>query len=514
MDIITFAESPDYLGLPPLYPRQKLILKVTYGLPLTTEEKADLEYLCTRKNKYAQAVVHPGPVHLLLIVAGRGSGKTTLESIISAYETYELLRLGKPQRHFGFMPSAAIHIQNVATDEKQSLLLFNEYKALLENSPWFKKIDYQPLEREVRFPGRIIAESLHSNSRSTRGRNTRLALFDEFAFTLKTAGAASGKSLWSALTGSVKTRFINRGHRGLIVVVSSPGEEDGMFWELYDAAPSSPGTAMFQLATWEMIPGLTKDDYAADYAADPVEADREYGAQFVAQNQAFLPPEAVDQLFTGTERHQGQPGYRYVLHLDPGIKRNAYAAAIAHMESRGGRIVVVVDKLMAWVGDRSCPVDIDQVERWVLAQHALFNFARITFDQFNSAQTILHLQKAGLPAVETTFTASYNYTIYSNLLTLVLNRQLELYDYEPPAAHYPGLRAQLKALRRIQRGRTYQVSAPTSGRVQEDDLADAVAAAAYQAMLVGEDAPPIYETHVLDYRELLAGDDDFYAEYH
>ncbi|MDI6711477.1 MAG: hypothetical protein QME76_12485 [Bacillota bacterium] len=481
VDIITFAGHPDYLGLPPLWPRQRLILKTFYQLPLTLDEQHDLELLCSRKNKYAQAVVHPSHrPHTLVWVGGRGCTKTTIESIIAAYELYCLLRLPSPQKTYGLLPHSAIYVQNVATDEKQSLLVFNELKTVLERSPWFQKINYRPLEREVRFPRRVFAESLHSNSRSTRGRNTKLVLFDEMAFTLATAGHQGGKALYDALTGAVKSRFVSRGHDGRIVAVSSPGPATGIFHDLYRAAPEAPGTVMFQLATWEMVPGQTKDDYADEYARDEEAADAEYGAQFLRVAGAYLDPELVDASLDPSlmRRDHGERGLRYFMHLDPAIKRDRYGIAVVHKEIRDGREVYIVDHLKTFSGTRDNPVRIAEVEDYVRGLCNRFRIVKITADQFNSASTLQNLQASGLPAEETPFTERFNYEIYANLRTLIQAGQLKIYD--DSGDNSPGLIAQLKHLVRHNKSRLYSVSAPDSGPVQVDDLADAVAAACYQ----------------------------------
>lgn len=475
-------------------------MKVFYELPLTPAEEADLEYLCSRKNKYAQAVVHPGVrPHTMFVVAGRGSSKTTLEGIIYAYETYLLLSLDNPQARYGLLKASKIHLQNAATDEKTSLELFEVYKAMMEQSEWFKKINYRPLEREIRFPRRIRAESLHSNSRSVRGRNTKLALFDEMAFLMESSGAIGGKQLWNAITQSVKTRFIARGHPGRIVGVSSGGPASGIFYELCSAATTTPGVILFQLATWEMVPGLTKDDFALDFKADEESAEMEIGAQFGALKSKFLVPDRVDacvkpELF---KRMHGERGIRYFLHLDPGLKKAGYGLAIVHKEIKNGREAYIVDHLRSWHGTKNNPVRIGDVEAYVLALAGKFRIEKITFDQFNSASTIQYFQDQKLPVEETPFTDTYNYSIYSNLKTLIDNEQLELYDEEKDPDRYevyddsltpedaPTAVEQLKALERHNNARRYTVKAPTSGKCQLDDLADAVAAACYQAAVSG-----------------------------
>jgi hypothetical protein len=444
-------------------------------------------------------VLHEGePVHTLFLVAGRGSSKTTLMSVVYAYETYLLLSLPSPQARYGLLKSSKIHLQNAATDEKTSLELFELYKAMLENSPWFKRISYRPLEREIRFPKRIRAESLHSNSRSVRGRNTKLALFDEMAFLMESAGAIGGKALWHAITQAVKTRFIARGHDGRIMGASSGGPARGIFYDLCRAAETTPGMALFQLATWEMVPGLTKDDFAAEFKADEESAEMEIGAQFGAESHKFLAPELVEACVDKrlSKREAGERGLRYYLHLDPGLKSSGYALALVHKEIRGGREVYVVDHLKAWYGTRHHPVDIAEVENYVFSLCRRFKVVKITLDQFNSAATLQKFEKAGLPVEETPFTDTYNFEIYANLKTLIENGQLVIYDEasDPYRAEFaPGAEAhgaptlveQLKELERINTARRYRVQAPRSGPVQVDDLADAVAAACYQCARSG-----------------------------
>lgn len=498
---MTFAEDPDYLALEkPLYPRQRLILKVFYGLPLTADEQRDLEYLLSGRNKYARAVLRPGEtIHTLLLVAGRGSSKTTLMAVVYAYETYRLLSLPSPQAEYGLLKSSKIHLQNAATDEKTSLELFDLYKTLLEHAPWFRRVNYRALEREVRFPKRIRAESLHSNSRSVRGRNTKLALFDEMAFLMESTGAIGGKALWHAVTQAVKTRFIARGFDGRIMGASSGGPARTFFYELCRAAEVTPGMALFQLATWEMVPGLTKNHFAAEFRADEESAEMEIGAQFGAAASKFLTPELVEACVNSrlAKREAGERGVRYFMHLDPGLKSSGYALAVVHKEVRAGREVYIVDHMKSWVGTRSHPVEIAEVENYVLSLCRRFKVVKITVDQFNSAATIQKFERAGLPIEETPFTDQYNFEIYANLKTLIENAQFEVYDetrdprrtdFHAPGLgpeDYPTLVEQLKELERHNMARRYRVQAPAAGPVRVDDLADAVAAACYQCARSG-----------------------------
>ena len=126
-NIIDFIEAPWGLNMK-LFPVQKVILKVHYGIALDDTEKCipisdwrrdnyeyytEYEYLklLYKQGRSNVEVVTPGHERREMILSiGRRSGKTTISACIAAYEAYKLLSKGDPQGYYGLPSSNNIQI--------------------------------------------------------------------------------------------------------------------------------------------------------------------------------------------------------------------------------------------------------------------------------------------------------------------------------------------------------------------------------------------------------------------
>jgi hypothetical protein len=73
----------------------------------------------------------------LVLSIGRRSGKTLIASVISAYETYKLLLKHDPHGYYGVVPGNPIHIVSVATDREQAGLLYKEVSGHFQRCMFF-----------------------------------------------------------------------------------------------------------------------------------------------------------------------------------------------------------------------------------------------------------------------------------------------------------------------------------------------------------------------------------------
>jgi len=182
VDIITFIEAPWGLNMK-LFPVQKVILKVHYGLPLDENafgfpldtpipedhpaydpllvdndgyythrvpitdwrrenpqaftEAGYLKYLYENKRSNVEVLVPGHERREMILSIGRRSGKTTISACIAAYETYKLISKGHPQGFYGLPDSNVIQIISVATDKDQAGLLYRECHGHFVNCDFF-----------------------------------------------------------------------------------------------------------------------------------------------------------------------------------------------------------------------------------------------------------------------------------------------------------------------------------------------------------------------------------------
>lgn len=545
VDIITFCESPDFLGQR-LYPRQKLILKVYYKVDLESypcwctadgklpdldcelchgtgvyDELQDCRYLLSGVNQYAN-MCFPGlcshhaegvpcevPGHntqknyrrltddelryalkthrgnILEVIAGRRSGKSALGAFVNSYELYKLLRVPNPQRNWMLLPGQDMGTANVAVDEEQAKILFNQMKNLIIASKWFQKTRYRLLETQLEFVGRgVQAKSLHSNSSSVRGKTLIAVFLDEFCHFNRTAGKLSDKAMWAALVPST----ITFGEESRIVITSSPLNKSGQAWDLYEAAyrGTLENVLVFTFSTWEMNPrydrwtGLVADEYVldADYA------ETEYGAQWSESVGHVIPDEAVDACVDSnlSQRMEGERGIKYTIHVDNAKTHDSCAVVICHYDKGTGKVIFDLINEFSPTDEFSLITENKEIDQQKLAEYVValqkrnnFTFNSVTTDQFNSAWLIQELRRHFREdLVEEIFVSDkVNREVFLNLRALFVQSQTKMYYHNEAVK-------QLKTLAKIVKksGAVHYAAPPR----MKDDIVNAMAMAAYRCL--------------------------------
>lgn len=267
IDIITFVESEWGLGLR-LYPVQRVILKVHYGMELddnphnfpldvpvppthpayspdlidedgfyryriiVTDWRRENEQIFTEAEYLAFLHsegrcnidrVIPGKERRQLILSiGRRSGKTLITSCIVAYETYKLIQKGDPQKYYGTSTSNTIQLISVATDRDQASLLYREAAGHFQKCKFFKPYMANSTMSYAAFqtPTDIDRYGSHAENQNAkcsvhvtfkscvakglRGGNNILVALDEAAH-FGEKGQASADQVYQAVAPSNKT---------------------------------------------------------------------------------------------------------------------------------------------------------------------------------------------------------------------------------------------------------------------------------------------------------------------
>lgn len=183
VDIVQFAEDPKFLNLKgSLYKEIKNFL-------------IDLEDPAIRE---------------IDMILGKGSGKSTIATIFSAYGCYKLLQMKNPQATFQLTPQTPIYSINVSISAKQAKdTVFSGISYLIEHSPYFKNLKPTIGAETIALPKNIFLFCGHSNSAAFLGYPTYRAVMDEVNFMTDTNNRSVSKKLYNALRGSLKTRFPN-----------------------------------------------------------------------------------------------------------------------------------------------------------------------------------------------------------------------------------------------------------------------------------------------------------------
>ena len=378
VDVISFAESGSFLSGISLYPWQKIILKAIYiqtpgneKLFFTPEEwqlmeqDLDLENFESIKNKFSNPSSLPSRQELVLCL-GRRSFKSFLTSIIALYETYKLLSQHCPQKKYGIDSLKPIWVINVATNQEQAKIVFDEMEAKVRSCDFFiSRLGRRRMgeihfltdadnEANSRLPagtkmadveGSIVLTSGNSNSAGLRGHAAIILIYDEIAHFIDSNGKHSDHSIYTALQPSLQTfTWVDenrvRHHDGKSVLISSPTTKNRIFYNRYmRALDNSSGGIAFKLPTWKANPGIEKEDLMEAYQSDPDAFMQEYAAEFsYGGTEALFSPQMIDRcLERGMQnnlinKEAGEFRIKYFAHVDPGKTGDNYALVVLHAE--------------------------------------------------------------------------------------------------------------------------------------------------------------------------------------
>jgi phage terminase large subunit-like protein len=134
-----------------------------------------------------------------------------------------------------------------------------------------------------------------------------------------------------------------------------------------------------------------------------------------------------------------QAGQRYVVTLDVGLTNDRTVAVVAHSESRGEMLTVVVDRIAVWQGSRDRPVRLDVVEAWL--EEACRSYeASLVFDPFQAAHLTQRLKQRGLWVVPFVFSQASVGRLAVTTYRLLRDHLFDLPDDEALVDEFSGVR--------------------------------------------------------------------------
>ncbi|MCX6647192.1 MAG: hypothetical protein NTY09_12670 [bacterium] len=440
------AESGFGLGIP-LSPVQRIILRCVSASAdgtgvLSLDIRGDADYEIFRnllglnnlpvrlwlpsdaeiiENNGTMEVVFHSPITLLLCVAGRRSGKTTIASILMASLARRVLKDREFLKDIPVLNDSIISLLNVACDTFQARILF---KMLIDNLVKLGLLTKNSFPAERVQIGRLLLESLSSSSRSSRGRTACGICFDEFAHFQRTNGPLSDQAVWTALTPSLATF----GKKSLAVIATSPAGQSGVVWELFEQRGNRPGMLTIQTPTWVMNPIISREQLDNEFQRDENLARQEYGAEFLAPHGQFINPDDIE-ICIQANVPPAPKNTGYHIHVDLGLKHDATAIALGYMDTRDGdqwRIVIEhVDIIKAESGQ---VLNAGEIETRILRLAEGKKISGITFDQHQSAYLIERLKSHGYNATEFPATSKSNQQVFSFLRDLITSGRIVLPD--------------------------------------------------------------------------------------
>lgn len=509
LNIIEFIESPFGLGFSHdlcgmgLFPVQKFILKAFYNIELDNKVRSVRvpkswrqaqsakpgDYWDFTEAEYLKYLFEEGRAnireqdherHELVLPIGRRSGKSTISSMVAAYEVYRLLRKGNPQRYYGIQDGAQISISSIATTKDQSKILYDAVRNHFQNCAFFKPYLSHDTQSYVRFQtpydldstgtiddgGRSSVQITFFSSVSSgiRGLANLVIILDEVAF-FKEKGNSSADAVYQAAAPSVATfapadpngrqESVTRNSEGRIILISSPFNKEGLFYNKYDQSKAGGGAArdilMVQAPTWEVNPQVPIGFLENAHGKDPVAFATEFGAEFTDRVMAWIEREkdlmvCVDFDLRASTR--GKPRVPHFMGLDLAVKGDKTSVALTRPD--GDKIRLIYHE--EWQAGRSWydlnphleePIvpyakelhtvdilDFDALADWIKEISQRFYIADGLFDQWQGISFKQTLDKMGLSQIDSKqFTKDETSQMFDAFKTLMYHGRLLLYNY-------------------------------------------------------------------------------------
>lgn len=519
VDVEEFVYSKDYLHFPKLSDNQLEIVKVgsqvykEHTLKRLHGEREGAKLW--RQNKKE-----------LILALGKGSGKDALSTIICAYVVYQLLCLKDPAEYYGKPSGDAIDIINVAINADQAAnVFFKGFKTRVKNCPWFQG-KYRSLNKSIVFDKGVTVYSGNSQGEATEGYNILLAVLDEidgFDEGRNDEGSLLANAMYNTLSATVSSRFDDTGK---VLLLSFPRSKDGFIMTKYNDAiaereviqyhhkfkldpdlPDGIAENEFEIEwtedeiisykfpevwamrrpTWKVNPTKTIDSFKRDFFKLPADAlgrfacnpsDSADGGWFPAKDKidaAFSGANGLSDV-TGNVEITLKPDHTkdYYIHVDLARVQDNCAVAMAHVDGWQKTVFdaegemspnVVVDVVRYWKPDRDRPVDFSDVRDFIIALKRVgFNIKLVTFDRWNSDQTIKQLNESDIKAEKLSVGRDH----YTDLATL-------MGEYRIKGPDVSLLKTELKKLVVLPNGNVDHTNKSSK------DLSDAVCGAAYNA---------------------------------
>jgi hypothetical protein len=554
VDVITFCEHPEYLNLPGenlhLYMGQRVILKAFYRgtigngeLKFTKEEWSwlyeneddeDLDGVKYERNikDVIKKLIDMEKLHkdirsgnnpndhlgedekkseyfsMLLLVLGRRGSKTLMASIISAYEAYKLLAIndGDPHGYYKLPSDDEIAIINVALSQQQAGRLFGQIQSRLRNSPFFKGRIAKSTTSEIRLytdndlrkksegvdievNGSILLLCGHSNPDSLAGYSAILILFDEIAF-YDESGKVTGTYFFNRLKPSLAKFYKYNAAR--IVMISSPNNRQGIFYDMFDISKQDEAMLSFQLPSWCVNDDINyhNKEMTRDRTNNPEMFAVEYGAQWATGGTYgnYFESGLIERCVrSDIEPHKRpMPGFNYYAHVDPANGGNNYSmvlvAARRYVNSRGKkRWQIHLAGAWIWKPTPGIGLQFHQIDRDVLSICQIFRPLQVTYDDFQSIHSLQYLRSHGVNCKKIQYNRSVKQKLYRNLKMLMEYQpepELLLYDDGGNASYMLAEMHNLK-FKRITRG--ISILPDKNADVKTDDVIDCLVGACSSA---------------------------------
>lgn len=307
VSIDEFAEDPKFCDKP-LYPRQRLLLKLIFLEELTGKEEDILDSWIAGGRNGNEIIISPdirdrrywllenGYTHFreVDLVGGRRASKGFITGISLAKVMFETMRLEDPGDYYGIDSDKDIYFSCVAGSEDQAKKFqYADFASTVESCKAFEPYLQRSLETEFRVAtaadlkkaaqmrarqsklakdiARLRGNALAANAGTLRGSATMALAIDEMAHMIPGESKASADEVYKAAVPSLDQFGID----SMIFCNSSPYTKIGMFYERVkeamkpfnqfeeespDSTNGNPRLMAFQYPSWALFDEYHEND--------------------------------------------------------------------------------------------------------------------------------------------------------------------------------------------------------------------------------------------------------------
>ncbi len=310
----------------------------------------------------------------------------------------------------------------LAADQDQGRLLLDSVEGYARRTPELRgALDVQAF-RVVAVRTGSVLDVLPADEAGSWGIRPAFLLVDEIA---QWSDTRRPRKLWESVS-SAATKIA-----GARMVVASTAGEPGHFartirdhalrdplWRVHEVAGPPPWADPARLA--EQRRRLPESLYARLFDNVWTEAEDRLVDRETLRAAVRLPGPVPPE-----------PGRRYAIGLDVGLKHDRTVAAVATGQRLAdGRTAVALVRLGVWSGSRLRPVRLAEVEAWLDEQARAYLHAEIVADPYQAVGLLQRLGGRGLRVREFAFTAASVGRLASTLFQLLRNREVLLPDDE------------------------------------------------------------------------------------
>ena len=421
-----------------------VFLTAIFNLPMNRQQRRIFQ-ACTGRNKVTEAKE-------AWLVVGRRGGKSFIAALIAVF-----LACFRDYRPYITHGEKAV-VMILASDRRQSKVIFNYVRALLTNTPMLSKLIKKETAEGIELTNNVVIEIHTSNFRAVRGYTVVAAICDEIAFWRSEDSANPDKEIITALRPAMLTI-----PNSLLIALSSPYAQRGELHNNYKLhfGKDDSSTLVWQAPSLIMNPSLPKKLIDAAYEADPAMASAEYGAEFRRDIEAFITMEAVEsRIIQGRFELSPVANIDYRAFTDPsGGSQDSFTLGISHNENG----VVILDCLR----ERKPPFSPEGVVREFAELLKTYRVQRVSGDRYAGEWPREQFQKYGIAYEPSELSKS---ELYQEALPLLNAGKVELLDNKTLTNQLVGLE------RRTSRNGKDSIDHCPGGR---DDVSNSVAGAIY-----------------------------------